>query len=117
MHVAWSYVSNKMGFKSAHSNQLIQSQVLGPVNYLNKKCYIVSKDEYFLKPSDKQIVGRLNHEATYYMIGKETYKSLNDQQQNTSNLQLMQQVLGPIYLQKSEIYVIGEAFSKQINKN
>src|ERR1051325_4581950 len=110
-----SWLIPKMGNRGAHSDELMQSQVLVPINYLNQKCYIISKESYdFIKPSDKQIIGRLKSEETCYVISKETYKYLRNEQQNTSSLQLMQQVLGPINYQKSEIYVIGEALQKKV---
>ena len=68
--------------------ELMQRQVLGPVNYSDKKCYIISKEnyEYFLKSSDKQIIGRLKGEGMYYVISKETTicQTINNSSRNKS---------------------------------
>jgi len=96
--------------------------IVGPVNYLTKRCYIIRKDNYerFLKSSDEPIVGRLNSEEEYYETDKETYNRLQDEQQrNTSNLQLAERhFLSPINYQDNEIYAIGEALAlEKIPKN
>ncbi|PKY60896.1 hypothetical protein RhiirA4_485162, partial [Rhizophagus irregularis] len=98
-----------MGNASTHIDETMQKQVLGPINYLDKKCYIISKENY--KHSSDKILGKLNNVSGYSLISKETYKIyINDQQQSTSNLQCMQpQVFGPINYQNKEIYVLSSS--------
>ncbi|CAB5392057.1 unnamed protein product [Rhizophagus irregularis] len=81
--------------------------ILGPISYLDKKCYIISKENF--KHSSDKILGRLNSVRRYYLISNETYKQyIKDQQQSTSDLQCMQpQVFGPINYQNKEIYAIS----------
>ncbi|CAB5110117.1 unnamed protein product [Rhizophagus irregularis] len=96
------------GNTSTHFDETMQKQVLGPINYLDKKCYIINKENY--KHSSDKILGQLNCVRKYYLISNETYKQyyINDQQQNTSDLQCMQpQVFGPINHQNKEIYALS----------
>jgi hypothetical protein len=50
-----------MGNTNAHYDETMQKQVLGPINYSYKKCYMISKENYkhFSKSSDK-ILGQLS---------------------------------------------------------
>ncbi|GET51939.1 hypothetical protein GLOIN_2v1702277 [Rhizophagus irregularis DAOM 181602=DAOM 197198] len=87
----------------------MQKQVLGPIKYLDKKCYIISQENY--KHSSDKILGKLNCVRRYYLISNETFKLyINDQQQSTSDLQCMQtQVFGPINYQNKEIYALSSS--------
>ena len=97
----------------------MQGRVLGPINYLNKRCYIISKENYehFLKSSDEPVVGQLSSEEEYYETDKETYNRLqNEQQRSTSNAG--HHFLSPINYQDNEIYAIGEVLAlEKIPKN
>ncbi|CAB4446945.1 unnamed protein product [Rhizophagus irregularis] len=96
-----------MGNTSTHFDETMQKQVFGPINYLDNKCYIISKENY--KHSSDKILGKLNCVRKYYLISNETYKLyINEQQQSTPELQCMQpQVFGPINYQNKEIYALS----------
>ncbi|GBB93258.1 hypothetical protein RclHR1_02140011 [Rhizophagus clarus] len=87
----------------------MQEQVLGPILYSGKKCYIINKENYkhFSKSSDKTL-GKLNCERKYHLISNTTYKNfINDQQRSASNLHIQPQIFGPINYQNKVIYALS----------
>jgi hypothetical protein len=120
MRQIFVFLSRFLGNTNTHSDETMQKQVLGPINYLDKKCYIISKENYkHLSVSSDKILGKLNCVRGYYLISKETYKLIiNDQQQSTPNLQCMQsQVFGPINYQNKEIYALTSSCSIKVSKD